>query len=167
MVFHKDNELLFYGGDLYSGLRAHLEKAKEKVDSLPKEQFLGTPEEDLIEHLYSLLVLHPITIHEDAMAMDQQETKIDVSGWPDRNPFRDPGPIYVGGVKITISIPFTGDPQFWKIKPSSWQSVFPRGNIRHPGNDGIGYLDIIIKQPSDEGPCYGRSGSQFDNRWHA
>jgi hypothetical protein len=152
MVFPKDNELLFSEGDLYSGLRGHLDKAKEKVDSLPKEQFLGTSEEDLIEHFYSSLILQPITLHEDAMVMDQQETKIDVSGWPDRNPFKDPGPIFVGGIKVTISIPFSGDPQFWKIKPSSWQSVFPRGNIRRLGPDGIGYLDIVIKQPSDEDP---------------
>ena len=152
MVFHEDNELLFSEGDLYTGLRAHLDKAKEKVDSLPKEQFMGNSEEDLIEHFYSSIVLQPITLHEDAMVMDQEETKTDVSRWPDRNPFRDPGPIIVGGVKVTISIPFTGDPQFWKIKPSSWQSVFPRGNIRHPGPDGIGYLNIVIKQPSGEDP---------------
>lgn len=152
MVFHEDNELLFSEGDLYTGLRAHLDKAKEKVDSLPKEQFLGTSEEDLIEHLHSSLALQPITLHEDAMVMDQQETKIDVSGWTDCNPFKDPGPIFVGGIKVTISIPFTGDPQFWEIKLGLLQGSFPCGNIRYPGSDGIGYLDIVINQPSDENP---------------
>ena len=71
MVFHEDNELLFSEGDLYTGLRAHLDKAKEKVDSLPKEQFMGNSEEDLIEHFYSSIVLQPITLHEDAMVMER------------------------------------------------------------------------------------------------
>ncbi len=151
MVFYQDNQLLFYEGDLDATLRTHHASIKDKVDSLPKDQFLASTEDAIVEHIQSSMRIEPIQLHEDSMVMDQQEVKVDVSHNRDRNPFGDRGPIYVSGVKVTVSVPFTGDKELWRLRPNQWQNVFPRGNIRHPGSDGIGYLDIVIEQPSDEG----------------
>ena len=81
--------------------------------------------------------------------MEPKESKIDVSQWRDRNPFRESGPIYVAGVEVTVSIPFSGDPSLWKLRPSPWSTVFPRGRITPPGRDGIGYLHLDFAQPID------------------
>lgn len=151
MVFYQDNQLLFYDGDLDATLRAHHASIKNKVDSLPKDQFLASREDEIVEHIQSSMCIEPIQLHEDSMVMEQQEVKVDVNRSRDRNPFGDRGPIYVSGIKVTVSVPFTGDKELWKLKPNQWQSVFPRGNVRHPAADGIGYLDIVIEQPSDEG----------------
>jgi len=118
MDLHEENKLLFSESDLYRGLRLPLIGSKEKVDSLLKKQILGNSEEELAEN-YPLIVLQAITSHEDAMITDQEETKIDISRLPDCNPFQDPDAIFVGGIRVTVSIPFTGDPQFWIKKPSS------------------------------------------------
>src|SRR3989304_9308879 len=76
--------------------------------------------------------------------MEQHETKIDVSGYRDRNPFGNRGPIYVPGVKVVVSIPYTGDTSLWNLRPNRSGSVFPRADIRQSNRDEIGYLDIMI-----------------------
>lgn len=149
---YRERQLLFYEHDLEATLRAQVVSIRERVDGIPRDQFFATPEDTLVEHIRSSMEVEPIHLHEDAMVMDQQETKIDVSGWPDRNPFRDRGPIYVAGVHITVTVPFSGDQGLWKLRPNRWQSVFPRGIVRGSGADGIGHLDIELSQPSDQSP---------------
>jgi len=83
-------------------------------------------------------------LHEDSKEMEQHETKIDVSGYRDRNPFGNRGPIYVPGVKVVVSIPYTGDTSLWNLRPNRSGSVFPRADIRQSNRDEIGYLDIMI-----------------------
>jgi len=141
---------LFCEGDLDHTLRNHNGQIAAKVDVIPKDQFLAIPEEDLVEHIYSEIYVEPLTLYEDSMEMEQHEVKIDVSGNPLRNPFRDPGPIYVSGIKVVVSIPYSGDPMLWKLRPNQWRSVFPQGIVRQPNHQGLGYLDIIIEQPTDE-----------------
>jgi hypothetical protein len=151
MVFYKDNQLLFYDGDLDATLRNHYGRVQDHVNSIPKNQFLVSSDEEIIEHVQNSLWVEHIELHENSMEMDQQEVQVDVSHNRNRNPFRDKGPIYVNGLRITVSVPFTGDSNLWKLKPNSWQSVFPRGNIRSKGQSGTGFLEIVIEQPSDEG----------------
>ncbi|MCK4532460.1 hypothetical protein KAU39_01630 [bacterium] len=152
MVFYQDNQLLFYEGDLDARLRSHYGQAQDKVNAIPKDQFLLSSDEEIIENIQNSLLVDHITLHEDSMEMVEQEVKVDVSHNRDRNPFGDRGPIFINGIRITVSVPFSGDMTLWKLKPNSGQSVFPRGNIRRPNHDRIGYLDIVIELPSDEGP---------------
>lgn len=147
-MYGKDN-LLFYEGHLDATLRNHFDTISSKVDAIPKDQFLSTPEDDLIEHVYSRLEVEPIVLHEDSTEMEQHETKVDVSRNGNRNPFGNREPIYVPGIRVVVSIPYTGDPNLWKLKPNQYQLVFPRAEVRQPTRDGVGYLDIVIEQPTD------------------
>lgn len=150
-------DLLFYEYDLDATLRAHLDTVPRKVDSIPQDQFMNASPEEIVEHLVSEMTRDPLVIYEDRAEMEQSETRIDVSGWRDRNPFGDAGPIYVPAVAVTVSIPFTGDGQLWKFRPIQWQTVFPRGRVS-PAREGIGYLHIDMAQPADE------PGERFKNR---
>lgn len=149
-MHYRDQDLLFYEGDLDASLRNQLAQVRDRVDAVPKDQFLASPEQTVVDHLASEMEVEPLVLHEDAMVMEQQETKIDVSSWRERNPFGDSGPIFVAGVQVTVSIPFTGDAVLWKMRPNQWQSVFPRGQIRAPGRDGIGHLNVVFSKPSNE-----------------
>jgi hypothetical protein len=142
--------LLFYDGDLDATLRAHQASIASRVDSVPHDQFLNTNIEELTQHIFSTLVVEPLTLYEDRAEMEQRETKVDVSGWRDRNPFRDPGPIYVVGTEVIVTIPYSGDQSLWKLRPYKGRSDFPRANVRAPGRDGIGRLEISLSQPADE-----------------
>lgn len=147
----RDN-LLFYEGDLHGTLDNQTRQISEKVNAIPKDQFLFTPEEDLIEHLYSELHIEPLTLYEDSMEMEQHEVQVDVSGYRDRNPFGDRGPIYVQGIRIVVSVPFTGKSVLWKLRPNSFQSVFPRADIRESRGDLAGNVELVFEQPSDAQP---------------
>ena len=149
MVQRSRENILFYEGDLDATLRAYAARIPDLVDSIPKTQLLATPEEDLIEALVSQVEISPLVLYEDGMEMEPKESKIDASQWRDRNPFRESGPIYVAGVEVTVSIPFSGDPSLWTLRPSPWSTVFPRGRITPPGGDGIGYLHLDFAQPID------------------
>ena len=99
--------LLFYEGDLDATLRSHQGSISSRVDSIPRDQFLNTSIEELIQHILSVIVVEPLTLYEDRAEMEQRETKIDVSGWRDRNPFRDRGPINIAGIEVEVVIPYT------------------------------------------------------------
>lgn len=141
---------LFWDGDLSATLDNHARSAREKVDKINKDQFLSTPMDDIVAYIVNELYVTPLTLYEDRAEMDQQETLVDVSHNRNRNPFGDSGPITVSGIKVTISIPYTGDPSLWKLKPNHWRTTIPHADIRSPNSDGVGYLDIIIQQPSDD-----------------
>ncbi len=53
---------------------------------------------------------------------------------------------------MTITIPFSGCNELWYLKPNHWRTSFPRGIVRNTGHDGIGYLDLVIEQPTDVNP---------------
>lgn len=147
----RDN-LLFYEGDLDGTLRSHQSLISSRIDSIPRDQFLNTSIEELTQHFLSELLVEPLTLYEDRAEMEQRETKIDVSGWRDRNSFGDRGPINVAGIEVVVTIPYSGDQSLWKLRPNQWQSIFPHGDVRRPGRDGVGTLQILLSQPADDSP---------------
>jgi len=150
LVLSRRDNLLFYNGDLYGVLRSLIAQIPEKVDAIPKDQFLASSEEDILENIIAQVEIDPLIIYEDRMEQEPREKKMDVSGSRERVFFGDRGPIYVDAVEITISIPFTGDPALWKLRPGHYTSVFPHGHIRPPKNDGFGFLIMVFIQPKDE-----------------
>ncbi|MDP3662067.1 MAG: hypothetical protein U1D41_10130 [Nitrosomonas sp.] len=149
---HQRDNLLFYEGNLNNALLARNRNTSEEVNAIPKDQFLSTPEQDLIEHVCAEILIEPLTLYEESMEMEQHETEIDVSGYKDRNPFGDRGPINVQGIRVVVSVPFTGDPDLWKIRPNQFQTVFPRADVCGSKGGKAGHIELIYQQPSDEQP---------------
>lgn len=149
MAFRGDSDLLFCNGDLSEGLRRHQKKIDDMVNNLQEDRLAATSDEILIEELEQQLRVQPITLAEDQATMEKTEIKIDVSQMPRRNPFHDSGPIYVPGVRVKISIPFQGNAELWNLRPNSWQTTFPRGNVR-PSKGKGGILQVVYEFPSDE-----------------
>lgn len=143
-------DYLFCEGDLDGTLRGHQASIGAKVDAIPRDQFMNAKIEEVVEHIVSEMTVEPLVIYEDRADMEQHETKIDVSGWRDRNPFGDRGPIHVSGVAVSVSIPFTGDASLWKLKPNHWQSVFPRARVAGSRGQSNGHIQIDLAQPADE-----------------
>ncbi len=119
---------LFSDGDLSSALDNKLSGIKASVHNIPREQFLATSVETLIEHLSSPLVIEPLVLHEEQMQMDHAETQVDVTGRFDYDMGRG-GRVHTTGHRLTFYIPFAGDHSLWKLRPNMWISVMPRGEI--------------------------------------
>lgn len=129
---------LFSKGDLDSALRNQEIACKQKIESIPQNQFLSTPIDDVIDHIVSQVSVNPLCIYENSMEMTQEEIKFRKNDYG-RN-------IEVPGVKITISLPYSGDKELWELRPNSWHSSFPYGNVRHPNQEGIGTVEVTIEQ---------------------
>jgi hypothetical protein len=107
---YSERNYLFADYDLSEILRTNQGRIQEHVDNIPKDQFLNTPYDDVVEHVVSQNTIEPITIYEDSIvASEPFECQVDVSGDP-RRFYRDSSrPIYVAGHEISIEIPFSGD----------------------------------------------------------
>jgi len=149
---HSERNYLFADFDLSDSLRANQAGIQEQVDRIPKDQFLNSPYDDVIEHLVSQNTIEPLIIYEDRItASEPSECKVDVSGDP-RRFIRDTSqPFYVPGHEISVEIPFSGDHNLLRAKTSTWSSVFPTGEIRQ-GRDGIGKIVMTFRQPHDADP---------------
>lgn len=147
-----DSDLLFCNNDLSDVLRRHLETAQQNVDQVPQEQFLASDEEVILEHVFTEMEIQLLEIYEDRMEMEQTESKMDVSHDWRRNPFNEDRRVMVPSVRVTVTIQFSGCKELWHLKPNHWRSPFPRGHVRPPGHDGIGYLDLVIERPADTNP---------------
>ncbi len=125
-------EYLFCKCDLSGSLRNQLETVIPKeVDSISEKAFKLTSVDDLVAHIASKMEVEPLTINEANATRSQRETKVDVG--------RDPrvvnihgGSIFVDGVEVTVSIPFSGQSELWGMRPNVIGMNLPKGKVeRH------------------------------------
>ncbi|MGE3848107.1 MAG: hypothetical protein AB7I01_14595 [Gammaproteobacteria bacterium] len=84
------------------------------------------------------------------MVTDERETKVDVSRDPNRYFSRDRDePFFVPAHELVIEVPFTGESVFWKLRPSTWKSVFPHGQIVEARGDTLAFLRLTYSRPVD------------------
>jgi hypothetical protein len=147
------DDALFCAGDLDATLRAQAATLSAKVDAIPQDQLMNAPEDELVEHIVAQLSVEPLMLYEDRAQLDQHEARLDVSDWPSRNHFREPGPIYVPAVQVIVMMPYSGDPQLWRLRPNQWLSVYPRAVVINKGQPSAGTLVFDLVQPADEDPA--------------
>jgi hypothetical protein len=141
---------LFADGDLSATLRANQGQTSSTVDQIPKDQLLATPLEDLVEYVLDKLSVEPLMLQEEHMETTEGESKVDVSRDSSRYFSGDrTGPFYVAAHSIEISIPYSGDFNLWKLKPSSWKSVFPIGDVLPRRGNQPGILHLVFSRPVD------------------
>ena len=103
---------------------------------------------EILDHVVSALIVVPISLREDAMTMNQQETQVDVSR--DQMRYISPGrsgPFYIPGTRVDIDVPFIGEEWIFRYRTNPWSTVFPRGEVQR------GHLRLSISQPHDADPA--------------
>jgi len=119
---------LFQNGSISQVLDAHAGQCRQKVDAISKDRFLATPVDDLVEFIVADMTVEPLVIYEDRMTREQSEINIDVAGWPGRYT-RGDGPCLVAGIRVVVAVPYTGDSSLWGIRPNTFSSVPPFGDV--------------------------------------
>jgi hypothetical protein len=123
LMSYQENERLFTKSNLRDALDQHHAGLQEKIDSIPRERFQTSTDQQLYDHLYETFVVTPIALHEDQLARDEPEdVPVDVSGWANYVSVGD-GPSLVKGVRITVWIPYTGDDRLWKLSPDPMWTI--------------------------------------------
>lgn len=149
-MFHRNEDYLFSQYELTSQIMEAPKKAKKLVDNIPKDQFLANSVDDLVTHVSSQLKYNSLVLYEDRTVQSTDEIELDVTNDPYRNAFGRSGPVKVNAIRVTITIPYTGDFTLWQAQPNVYGSVTPTGQVVQPDHDGIGYLKIIVEQPYDD-----------------
>lgn len=119
---------LFSEGDLAATLDASIRSIGSLVERIPRDQFLSTSVDTLVEHVQAQLAEDPLQIHEDQLRMEDGETKIDVTGRFDYGAWGD-RPVTAAGHRLRFYLPFSGDPKFWTMRPNSYTSCPPHGVV--------------------------------------
>lgn len=125
----RGREYLFHESDLSSALEAHGRKVQEKVDSLSRDRILTADIDDLVTEIVKEMSVESLLINENGMKHDKEEIKIDVAGWPDRFTWGN-GPCLIPGIRVMVSLPFTGDSVLWRLRPNTFSSILPHGTVR-------------------------------------
>lgn len=122
---------LFYGhGELRNYFDAVRETAKRDIEAIETNSLLNASEEDLVKHFIDKYYLDPPILQVDKMSISPpSDVDIDVSRDPMRAVFNRDEPCYVKGVTVTVSIPFSGDAEYFKYTPSSFNYGPPHGDI--------------------------------------
>ncbi|WP_291157195.1 toll/interleukin-1 receptor domain-containing protein [Gemmatimonas sp. UBA7669] len=135
-MIRKDWTLLFSDYDLRSVLDDQLKGVAERVRTIPESGFASRTDEDLAAMTASELVVRPILLHDDQIEVSTRDVKIDVSH--DFNRAHNPwGPTIVDGLEVCYHLPFSGDPQVLRCRPSTYtlngaRAVIGKDELRFP-----------------------------------
>lgn len=123
--------LPFRDGDTFATFRNLLERTVREIDSLENEYVLKASPTELEEYYVSKVTIAPLSLDaEDHYIEGQKGTQVDVSHHFDRAVF--PGErALVKGTTLNIAIPYSGDANLWRIRPSTFSlSGYPELDLR-------------------------------------
>ncbi|MBI4939045.1 MAG: hypothetical protein HY846_12680 [Nitrosomonadales bacterium] len=127
----RDRNYLFNSVDWFSVDQHQRKELAKEIDSINGDRLLNSSVEDLCDYFEKKYKIEVPVLRPDNIVADQRETKIDVSGDP-RRYFSNPGqPFYVNGTTVEISVPFEGNSEAFKIRPTSYTMNFPKAEIKN------------------------------------
>lgn len=125
---------LFSDGDLWHTLEAQRLAALSSVQSIPRDQFLATSVETIVEHIMEESSFRPLVLREDQMRMDRREVQVNVRGRFEYDLDRGGGDVLVPGHELSFFLPFSGDSGFFRLAPNMRFSVMPTGLVDGQGS---------------------------------
>ena len=123
--------LLFCDYDLGGVLAQQDQKLSSEVASLSEDRVLNTSPEDLCNYLVEKYTIEVAEIDESGINADYGDAKVDVSQRFEYVVFDRSRPLYITGTRLTFYVPFTGDPELFKCRPSTFNFNPPRPTVRN------------------------------------
>jgi hypothetical protein len=140
----RENELLFFEGELSAALEQQARKLEREVEQAPEEHLLNVDVQEWVSALVDRWRVEPPVLHPEQWSMDAEEAKVDVSWDYGRRDIRDPSrPAYVPGHRVVVHIPFSGDAGVFSLQPSTRTYNPPRATIHN------GEVLTVIEYPAD------------------
>ena len=123
-------DLLFSDYELARVLEQQGQKLSNEVASLGEDQVLNTSPDDLCKYFVRKYMVEAPQIDESGINADYGDAQIDISQRFEYAVFDRSGPHYITGTRLTFYVPFDGDPQLFKCRPSTYNFNPPRGTVR-------------------------------------
>jgi hypothetical protein len=155
------------GGDLRSALEAQGQKMRDAVEAEPEESLQQADPQEWAEALAHHFAIAPPALRSDDVWMEPvKEITIDVS-WDRLRAFSDEyselGRAFPG-YRIVVHVPFDGEGDVFKFRPSQFTTNPPRGRVS--GHDVL----LTIEYPRDSQPGIDGAAQNFIDtvgRWLA
>jgi hypothetical protein len=110
---------LFNRYDLRMGLETHRQTGEHEIATLPPEDLLPEAEPSVLERLVEKYRAHPLELVPDGISVEQEDAQVDVSHDRGRV-FRNPGPHYIPGQRVSYYVEYSGDKSLWQCQPSAF-----------------------------------------------
>jgi len=119
-------KILFHGVSVFDVIENQKRRLRDKVQRMPATEL---DDSELPNRLADEFGIEVPILNEEAKYARQRETQVDVSRDPTRRAFFGHGPRSMPGTEISIFIPFTGDPEVFKVRPTAFDSNPPIGDV--------------------------------------
>ena len=116
----RQSELLFSKCDLRVALDGHERKMYDEIDKLDRRRALETSVEELCDYFEKEYSVKVPQLDEARIEVNQKDAQVDVRHDPRRAVFDRSRPVYVAGTQISFLVPFAGDKELFKCRPSSF-----------------------------------------------
>ena len=145
---------LFFGSDLSSVLHGQEQRLFQEINSLSEDQILSSSHEDLRTYFVEKYLMEAPEIDEAGITTEKGDAQIDVSGRFEYLARDRSRPHLIIGTRVAFYVPFTGDPQLFKCKASTYSLNPPRGMVEN--NE----LKFVYDRPTGEA---GRIPDEFQD----
>lgn len=122
-------ELLFKNYELRAVLEGHRKEAEGAVVELPATEVAAETEESVLDRLEEEYRVVPLELLEDKATVEQEEAQADVSGDPLRFIRDRSQPFYVPGQRVRYYVPYRGDQELWRCRPSRYTLNPPSADV--------------------------------------
>jgi len=120
---------LFVNLELSRVLEGQKARILEHINSLDGDRLLNTSLEDWCTYYEQEFRVDPVILQEDQAHAEQNEVQIDVSQDQSRFIQDRSRPYHVTGTRVSLTIPFDGDAQIFRCRPSTYSPNPPRGSL--------------------------------------
>jgi hypothetical protein len=122
---------LFFQADSFAVQEHQRTEMEAGITSMDGNRLLNTNVDDLVSYFAENHRIDVPLLDEVNMSVDQREARRDVSGDSSRMAyFTGQGPVHVTGTEVFVEVPFSGNSQMFKVRPSTYDSGPPRGEVR-------------------------------------
>ena len=118
----RDSELLFSTVDWFSVDQHQRAQLGAEIDKIESDRLLNTSIEDLSGYFEQKYRVDVPVLRPDDIVVDQRETQTEVDDYGRR--------IRIKGTAVEFEVPFEGDKEVFKIRPSTYTSSVPRAEVR-------------------------------------
>lgn len=126
----RDRQYLFSDADWFSVEQNKLIKMQEEIAAVNGDRLLNTAVDDLARYFESKFKIEVPSLVTEEIVVDQREAKIDVRHDPRRWIDDRSRPVYVPGTEVEVEIPFTGDAEVFRVRPTTYTLSPPSAEVR-------------------------------------
>lgn len=130
---HVRSEQLFSAQDWFSLDRHLAAQLEREVAGMDPDRLLGTAPDAMCRYFEDKFTLDLPVLDYHGITVEQREADIEVGHRFDYG-FRGDGPRQIRGMEYEAHVPFSGDPNLLKTRPTTYSSMVPRAELRERQN---------------------------------